>query len=65
MVTETRVMPEVNFGKNLDMTYLMLRNQFAKQSSINISDYKLAVEGIRQQKEMEAYRANQPLTLKR
>jgi hypothetical protein len=63
--TEIRTLPEVNFGKNLDMTYLMLRNQVAALGGKNLLDYNEALDKMNEQQGIQAEKSKQPLTLKR
>jgi hypothetical protein len=63
--TIINTLPEVNFGKNLDMTYLMLRNQVAVQGGKNLLDYNAALDIMSQQQGIQAEKSKQPLTLKR
>jgi len=65
MKTESRPLPEVNFGKNLDMTYLMLRNQVAAQGGKNLLDYKNVISVMNMQQQFQAQKSAQPLTLKK
>lgn len=44
------IIPEANYGKDLDMTYLIMRNQKASLAAKNLSDYKYVItQAARQQ----------------
>jgi hypothetical protein len=40
------IVPEANYGKDIDMTYLIMRNQIAALGSRNLADYKTVIRRL-------------------
>jgi len=65
LVEQTILIPTVNYGKNLDETYLIMRNMLNQIGTTNINDYRNVITNLNIQQQQQSYLKNQPLTLKK